>query len=205
MTVRTRPATEADYAVAGNICYEAYRADGQLDGDRGYGRVLADVAARAPVTEVIVADDPSTGELLGCVTFVLAGRPWAEIAHEGEGEFRMLAVAPGAQGRGVGSALVRACLERAVALRCTAGAGYQAARDAATTAATGVGCVFQSAWTDGRRCVFKSAWTDGRRCVFKSAWTDGRRCVFKSAWTDGRRIVEAAVKRGWSRRTATVS
>jgi ribosomal protein S18 acetylase RimI-like enzyme len=120
MTVRTRPATEADYAVAGTICYEAYRADGQLDGARGYGRVLADVAARAPVTEVIVADDPSTGELLGCVTFVLAGQPWAEIAREGEGEFRMLAVAPGAQGRGVGSALVRTCLERAVAQRCAA-------------------------------------------------------------------------------------
>ena len=57
MTVRTRPATEADYAVAGSICYEAYRADGQLDGGGGYGRVLADVAARAPVTEVIVADE----------------------------------------------------------------------------------------------------------------------------------------------------
>jgi len=67
-------------------------------------------------TEVIVADDPDTGEVLGCVTFVLAGRPWAEVARDGEGEFRMLAVAPGAQGRGFGSALVRpACLERAVA------------------------------------------------------------------------------------------
>jgi ribosomal protein S18 acetylase RimI-like enzyme len=124
MTVRTRPATEADYAVAGSICYEAYRADGQLDGDGGYGRVLADVAARAPVTEVIVADDPDTGEVLGCVTFMLAGRPWAEVARDGEGEFRMLAVAPGAQGRGVGSALVRACLERASAQRCTGVAIY---------------------------------------------------------------------------------
>jgi ribosomal protein S18 acetylase RimI-like enzyme len=127
MTVRTRPATEADYAVAGSICYEAYRADGQLDGGGGYGRVLADVAARAPVTEVIVADDPDSGELLGCVTFVLAGRPWAEVARDGEGEFRMLAVAPGAQGRGVGSALIRACLERASARRCIAVAIY--ARD----------------------------------------------------------------------------
>jgi ribosomal protein S18 acetylase RimI-like enzyme len=120
MTVRTRPATEADYAVAGSICYEAYRADGQLDGAGGYGRVLADVASRAAVTEVIVADDPDTGELLGCVTFVLAGRPWAEIARDGEGEFRMLAVAPSAQGRGVGSALVRACLDRASSQQCTA-------------------------------------------------------------------------------------
>ena len=77
------------------------------------------MAAANPIV-FVVADDPSTGELLGCVTFVLAGRPWAEIAHEGEGEFRMLAVAPGAQGRGVGSALVRACLDRAIAQRCSA-------------------------------------------------------------------------------------
>jgi ribosomal protein S18 acetylase RimI-like enzyme len=118
MTVRIRPVTAADYAVAGNICVQAYRVYGQLDA--GYELVLADVAARAPVTEVMVAEDAETGELLGCVTFVLAGRPWSEIARAGEGEFRMLAVAPRAQRRGVGSALVRACLDRAAAHGCGA-------------------------------------------------------------------------------------
>src|SRR5262249_58302392 len=74
--------------------------------------------------EVIVADDPDTGEVLGCVTLAMAGGPWAEIARPGEAEFRMLAVAPSAQRRGVGSALVRACLDRATALGCTALAIY---------------------------------------------------------------------------------
>ena len=51
--------------------------------------------------------------MLGSVTFVLPGTAYAEMAGPGEAEFRMLAVDPAAQGRGVGEALVRACLERA--------------------------------------------------------------------------------------------
>ncbi len=120
MTVRTRPAVEDDYAVAGDICVRAYVADGQIDGRDDYARKLVDVAGRAGDTDVIVADDPDTGEVLGCVTFMLAGGPWSEVSQQGEGEFRMLAVAPNAQRRGVGSALVRACLDRAVSHECTA-------------------------------------------------------------------------------------
>jgi ribosomal protein S18 acetylase RimI-like enzyme len=37
----------------------------------------------------------------------------AQLAGPGEAEIRMLAVDPGAQGRGVGSALAVACVERA--------------------------------------------------------------------------------------------
>jgi len=116
MTVRTRPATEADYAVAGDICATAYQEAGQLDDDSGYADELRNVAARVATAEVIVADDPDTGEILGCVTFVQPGSDLAELAKLNEAEFRMLAVAPSAQRRGVGSALVRACLDRAVAL-----------------------------------------------------------------------------------------
>jgi ribosomal protein S18 acetylase RimI-like enzyme len=118
VAVRTRPATEADYAVAGAICVEAYRADDQLEG--AYGEVLGDVAARATNSRVIVAEDSDTGELLGCVTLALAGQPWAEVARPGEAEFRMLAVRPYAQRRGVGSALVQACLRTAEDLGATA-------------------------------------------------------------------------------------
>lgn len=124
MAVEVRQVTEAEYAVAGDICVAAYRADGQLDpAADSYAAVLADVAGRAAHGDVLVAvDDSSTGERepLGCVTFVLPGSRYAEIARPGEGEFRMLAVDPGAQGRGVGAALVRACLDRAAALGCTA-------------------------------------------------------------------------------------
>jgi ribosomal protein S18 acetylase RimI-like enzyme len=124
MTVRTRPATEPDYAVAGDICVAAYEQSGQLGNDGGYAEELRNVAARAGDAEVIVADDPDTGEILGCVTLALAGQPWAELAKPGEAEFRMLAVAPSAQRRGVGSHLVRACLDRAATHGCTAVAIY---------------------------------------------------------------------------------
>ena len=51
--------------------------------------------------------------MLGSVTFAAPGTPYAEIADADEGEFRMLAVARAARGRGSGEALVRRCLDRA--------------------------------------------------------------------------------------------
>jgi GNAT superfamily N-acetyltransferase len=44
--------------------------------------------------------------VLGTVTFVPDGGPLGEIAEAAEAEFRMLAVDPVAQGRGVGGALL---------------------------------------------------------------------------------------------------
>jgi ribosomal protein S18 acetylase RimI-like enzyme len=120
--VRIRPATGADYEVAGAICVAAYGAGDQLVGD--YGEELADVAGRAGISEVLVADDPDTGAVVGTVTFVPPGSPLAELAGDDEAEFRMLAVDPSAQGRGIGSALTRACLDRAAALGYAAVAIY---------------------------------------------------------------------------------
>src|SRR5690606_36960241 len=98
----------------------AYRADGQLaDGGTDYGRVLADAAARAGAGELLVAV-ASAGEVLGSVLFVLPGSAYAELSRPGEAEFRMLAVDPAAQGRGVGQALVEACIARAHAHRANA-------------------------------------------------------------------------------------
>lgn len=70
-----------------------------------YRRRLADSAARAQEAELWVALDGA--QILGTVTRCPAGSSWREIATEDEGEFRMLAVDPSAQGMGVGTALVR--------------------------------------------------------------------------------------------------
>ncbi|TDB78163.1 GNAT family N-acetyltransferase [Micromonospora sp. KC721] len=115
-----RPATPADYAAIARLTVAAYEADGQLKEEPGYAEVLADVATRAGAGVVLVAADPVTGAVLGSVTFVLPGSPYAELSGPGEAEFRMLAVDPAAQGRGAGQALARACVDRAVALGCTA-------------------------------------------------------------------------------------
>src|SRR5262249_43550579 len=77
----------------------------------GYARELADVQRRAGEAEVLVAVDD---RLVGCVTFVPdPTSPWAESIEDDEAAIRMLGVDPSAQGRGVGRALLGACLDRA--------------------------------------------------------------------------------------------
>lgn len=118
--LRVRPAEPADFPAVARLTVAAYEADGQLKGEHGYGEVLADVSSRAASGEVLVAVDEVTDAVLGSVTFVLPGTRFAELSGPGEAEFRMLAVDPGAQGRGVGAVLAQACVARAVELGCTA-------------------------------------------------------------------------------------
>ncbi|MGC5330024.1 GNAT family N-acetyltransferase [Micromonospora sp. DT62] len=115
-----RRAGPADFAAVARLTVAAYEADGQLKNEHGYAAVLADVTSRARDGEVLVAVDDATGELLGSVTLVLPGTRYAELSRAGEAEFRMLAVDPAAQGRGVGAALVEACVSRATELACSA-------------------------------------------------------------------------------------
>ncbi|MER5333335.1 GNAT family N-acetyltransferase [Micromonospora sp. NPDC002717] len=115
-----RRAGPADFAAVARLTVAAYEADGQLKGEHGYAAVLADVAVRSEHGEVLVAADQETGAVLGSVTFVLPGTRYAELSGAGEAEFRMLAVDPAAQGRGVGAALVEACVSRATELGCSA-------------------------------------------------------------------------------------
>ncbi|GIG85914.1 GNAT family N-acetyltransferase [Plantactinospora endophytica] len=114
--VLVRVAEPADFDAIARLTVAAYRADGQLDSEHGYEQALADVPARAGAGELLVAVDEVTGELLGAVLFVLPGSAYAEMCVADEAEFRMLAVDPGAQGRGAGKALVRACVDRARSL-----------------------------------------------------------------------------------------
>jgi GNAT superfamily N-acetyltransferase len=107
--VNVRRAFAGEHARLGEICVAAYAQDGL--GPTGYDAVLRDVAGRAATADVLVAEDG--GELLGTVTLMLERGPLTEIATADEGEFRMLAVTPAAQGRGAGTALVRACADAA--------------------------------------------------------------------------------------------
>jgi ribosomal protein S18 acetylase RimI-like enzyme len=107
-----RPATKADLPVVGSLTVEAYRVDGYVDAHDDYTTTLADAESRFRDAEVLVAADDS-GTVLGSVTVVLPGTPYAEISQPGELEFRMLAVSSAARGRGVGEALVRTVIDRA--------------------------------------------------------------------------------------------
>ncbi len=120
MSVLVRPVAPADHAAVARLTVAAYEADGQLKGEHGYAAVLADVPARVEHGEVLVAVDTGADAVLGSVLFVLPGTRFAELSGAGEAEFRMLAVDPAAQGRGVGAALVEACVARATELGCSA-------------------------------------------------------------------------------------
>ncbi|WP_344654518.1 GNAT family N-acetyltransferase [Cryptosporangium japonicum] len=110
ITIRT--ALPAEYAAIGELTYDAYATDGLLANDSGYADELRDAEHRATHCDLLVAIDEQ-GRLLGTVTFCLPGSPFAELSREGQAEFRMLAVAPAHRGRGVGSRLVRECLDLA--------------------------------------------------------------------------------------------
>jgi ribosomal protein S18 acetylase RimI-like enzyme len=107
--VEIRLATTDELPDVGRLTVAAY-ASYLVDSDSGYIEHLRDATRRAAEAEVLVAVDDD-GTVLGSVTSCPEGSPWRELATPGEGEFRMLAVDPAAQGRGVGQALV----ERVVA------------------------------------------------------------------------------------------
>jgi ribosomal protein S18 acetylase RimI-like enzyme len=119
--VEIRPVRASELEEAGELIVEAYRAlpGGHMSDD--YAAELRSVDRRAKEAEVLVAVEDEAGPVLGCVTLVPdAASPWAELLEEGEAGIRMLAVLPSAQGRGVGSSLLDACVQLARELGCSA-------------------------------------------------------------------------------------
>jgi ribosomal protein S18 acetylase RimI-like enzyme len=106
-----RHARQEEYGAVGELTVAAYA--GYLDGaDDPYADELRNAEARALEAELWVAVAQDDHRVLGTVTICLEGSPWREIGRPDEGEFRMLAVAPEAQGQGVGLTLTRFCLDR---------------------------------------------------------------------------------------------
>ena len=111
-TYTVRAAEPRDHDAVGALTVRAYVDGGHIPADADYTLHLADAGGRARDAVLLVAVDEDD-QPVGTVTFAHAGSPMAELSREGEAEFRMLAVSDRARGRGVGEALVRACLEEA--------------------------------------------------------------------------------------------
>jgi ribosomal protein S18 acetylase RimI-like enzyme len=109
-SITIRDCAPAEYAVAGELVVEAYRTLGDT-GDEFYEQELRDIAGRAATSDVLVAE--SAGHIVGCVTFVDGLKPLSEVDDPDAATIRMLGVATEARGRGIGEALVRACVDRA--------------------------------------------------------------------------------------------
>jgi ribosomal protein S18 acetylase RimI-like enzyme len=115
--VVVRTARIDEYERVGEVTIAAYRSLERDHLDGGYGEEILAVAERAQTAEIIVAVDRD-GRVIGACTFVSdPASPWLEWAHDDETQLRLLAVDPGARGRGVGELLVIAAMERARALR----------------------------------------------------------------------------------------
>lgn len=104
-----------EMAAAGAVVRAGYFALADYPHDEEYDVVIGAVADRAHESEVVVAVDDD-GTVLACLTYVAHHEaPHAEHGDEGAATFRYFAVSPDAQGRGVGEAMVRWVVGRALA------------------------------------------------------------------------------------------
>lgn len=113
MQIRTAELDE--YEHVGELTYNAYLplfGTGQLG---WYGRQLRDVGSRAEVAEIIVAE--LEGVVVGALAYYddYSGEVEDDVQLVDSAGFRVLAVDPAGQGKGVGEALTRWCLDRAAA------------------------------------------------------------------------------------------
>ena len=107
-----RPLVPGEEAEVARLTVAAYTAEGLLIPGDPYATQLADVESRVRGAEVWVAE--LDGRIVGTVTWCPPGSAYREVSTaDDQAEFRMLAVDPSVQRRGVARALVDACLARA--------------------------------------------------------------------------------------------
>jgi ribosomal protein S18 acetylase RimI-like enzyme len=114
MGVTVREARPEEYDAIAEVTVAAYARFPETGEDPEYLAEQRDVAGRALLCPIYVAIDDETGDVLGGATYVPShDNKWAEAEREGEAGIRLLAVAPRAQGRGIGTALTNALVGRA--------------------------------------------------------------------------------------------
>ncbi|WP_420753940.1 GNAT family N-acetyltransferase [Rhodococcus sp. O3] len=109
--IEIRRVSPDEYETVGDLTVDVYVGGGFVEPDDPYVARLRDTATRDAQGEVVVA--VADGEIVGSLTLAEPKSRLADIAEEDELELRMLAVAPAARRRGVGSALVRHALDTA--------------------------------------------------------------------------------------------
>ena len=104
------PGNDNEWEQAIGLLKRVYVGDGYSTADRA--EIFMQRASFEAGGEMLLARDTS-GNVVGAVLQLHANGPLAQVARDGEAEFRVLAVAPEARGQGIGEALVNACVQRA--------------------------------------------------------------------------------------------
>jgi ribosomal protein S18 acetylase RimI-like enzyme len=105
-----REARPDEYAAVGELVVDVYRSI--IPGLDGYADELRDVANRVASGALVWVAEVD-GALAGTVTYVPGPGRYAEFDDPNGAGIRMLAVLPTFQGRGIGEALTRACIDKA--------------------------------------------------------------------------------------------
>lgn len=111
MGITIRSADAGDFGEIRRITVEAYSDAGYIDDEYAYNHILAGIEEGYSGSSLLVAE--SGGRVVGSVFVTRPGGDFSDVAHDGELEFRMLAVAPDEQHKGIGHALVEAVIDRA--------------------------------------------------------------------------------------------
>jgi ribosomal protein S18 acetylase RimI-like enzyme len=108
-----RPYQAADREAVDRVALAAFSQYAHAYADwPAFSARIARTSELASQAELLVAE--GAGEVLGAVLHVAPGKPRSPIFPDEWAVIRMLVVAPGQRGRGIGRQLVAACLRRAI-------------------------------------------------------------------------------------------